>query len=135
MELTRATRRKRTTRAPAVRRGELLDAALRVFCTSGIAGASVEEITAAAGVAKGTFYLYFGQDRAYQRGEAGSCLVGDDHHASGRGQQLERRTRGGIDLHSWRIRQPVFVVRSRPVELSVADDDATGFQDHMLELV
>jgi AcrR family transcriptional regulator len=41
------------------RRDDLVDAAVRVFATTGVAGASVDDIVRAAGVAKGTFYLYF----------------------------------------------------------------------------
>jgi AcrR family transcriptional regulator len=42
-----------------VRRNQLVDAALAVFSTHGVAAASVDDIVQAAGVAKGTFYLYF----------------------------------------------------------------------------
>jgi AcrR family transcriptional regulator len=51
--------RKRVTKRPEVRRGELLDAAARVFAEKGVSRATVSDITDAAGVAKGTFYLYF----------------------------------------------------------------------------
>lgn len=44
---------------PAVRRAELLDTALRVLRAKGPANVRVEDITRAAGAAKGTFYLYF----------------------------------------------------------------------------
>ncbi|HTW86285.1 MAG TPA: TetR/AcrR family transcriptional regulator [Candidatus Sulfotelmatobacter sp.] len=47
------------TKPAAVRREELLDAAERRFVAHGVAATSVEEIVADAGVAKGTFYLYF----------------------------------------------------------------------------
>src|SRR6266508_5953407 len=42
-----------------VRRQELVDAAVAVFSAKGVAAASVDDIVRAAGVAKGTFYLYF----------------------------------------------------------------------------
>ncbi len=42
-----------------MRRRELLEAAVSVFSEKGIASASVDDIVRAAGVAKGTFYLYF----------------------------------------------------------------------------
>ena len=42
-----------------IRRRELLEAAVSVFSEKGIASASVDDIVRAAGVAKGTFYLYF----------------------------------------------------------------------------
>jgi AcrR family transcriptional regulator len=47
------------TKPPEVRRQELLDAALRLFVARGVAATRVEEIVAAADVAKGTFYLHF----------------------------------------------------------------------------
>jgi AcrR family transcriptional regulator len=46
-------------RKPAVRRAELLQAAERLFLERGIDGASIDDVAAAAGVAKGTVYLYF----------------------------------------------------------------------------
>ena len=47
------------TKPPEVRREELMDAAERIFLSKGIAGTSVDEIVAAADVAKGTFYIHF----------------------------------------------------------------------------
>jgi AcrR family transcriptional regulator len=41
------------------RRQGLIDAALAVFASKGVAASSVDDIVRAAGVAKGTFYLYF----------------------------------------------------------------------------
>ena len=51
--------RKRTTKSADERRQDLLDAALRVFAEKGIGRTTVSDITEAAEVAKGTFYLYF----------------------------------------------------------------------------
>jgi AcrR family transcriptional regulator len=42
-----------------VRRHELVEAAVAVFSAKGVSAASVDDIVRAAGVAKGTFYLYF----------------------------------------------------------------------------
>jgi AcrR family transcriptional regulator len=42
-----------------VRRQELVEAAAAVFSAKGVAAASVDDIVRSAGVAKGTFYLYF----------------------------------------------------------------------------
>ena len=42
-----------------VRRQALVDAAVAVFSAKGVSAASVDDIVRAAGVAKGTFYLYF----------------------------------------------------------------------------
>jgi AcrR family transcriptional regulator len=44
---------------PDTRRQELVEAALAVFAARGVASTSVDDIVKAAGVAKGTFYLYF----------------------------------------------------------------------------
>ena len=53
-----ATRARRTESEP-VRRAQLLRAARKVFRAKGYDGASVAEIVREAGVAQGTFYLYF----------------------------------------------------------------------------
>jgi AcrR family transcriptional regulator len=47
------------TKPPETRRGEIMDAAQKLFLGRGVAATTVEQITDAAGVAKGTFYLYF----------------------------------------------------------------------------
>src|SRR5215471_12109378 len=52
-EITRWSRRKQA------RPGEILDAALKVFAAKGFAAARMEDIARAAGVTKGTIYLYF----------------------------------------------------------------------------
>jgi AcrR family transcriptional regulator len=52
-------RRARRRLTPEVRRAELIDAALRVLKQHGSVASRVEDVTAAAGAAKGTFYLYF----------------------------------------------------------------------------
>ena len=52
-------RLKRRRLSPDVRRAELLEAALFVLRDQGPMNARVEDVTEAAGVAKGTFYLYF----------------------------------------------------------------------------
>ena len=49
----------RASRARERRRKELLDAATRVFAKKGYWNASITDIIKAAGVARGTFYLYF----------------------------------------------------------------------------
>ncbi len=51
-------RRRTWTRSPDVRRAQLLEAAMALFADKG-PGVTVLEITQAAGVAKGTFYVYF----------------------------------------------------------------------------
>jgi AcrR family transcriptional regulator len=53
-----ATPRPRT-KPPEIRRNELMDAAERLFLEKGVGATSVDEIVAAAEVAKGTFYVHF----------------------------------------------------------------------------
>src|SRR5207248_10627728 len=55
-----ATKRKRVLKSPEDRRQEILDAAVRVFSDRGVSKSTVADIATAAGVAKGTVYLYFG---------------------------------------------------------------------------
>jgi AcrR family transcriptional regulator len=52
-------KKKRERKKPEVRRRELLDAASRLFVEKGYKSTSVDDIVAAAGASKGTFYLYF----------------------------------------------------------------------------
>src|SRR5437764_15224371 len=56
----------RAKRSPALRderRAQLVSAARDVFGQKGYHAATVDDITRAAGVAKGTFYLYFEEKR------------------------------------------------------------------------
>jgi AcrR family transcriptional regulator len=55
-----AVKRKRVLKSPEDRRLEILDAAMRIFGKKGVSKATVADIAEAAGVAKGTVYLYFG---------------------------------------------------------------------------
>jgi len=55
------------------RRGEILDAARRVFAARGFAAATVAEIAKQAGIAKGTIYLYY---RSKTDVYAGAALEG-----------------------------------------------------------
>jgi AcrR family transcriptional regulator len=51
-------------KGPDERREDLLESARAVFATKGIATATVSDVTERAGVAKGTFYLYFDSKEA-----------------------------------------------------------------------
>ena len=57
------TAKPRKTESEPVRRAQLLKAARKVFRAKGYDGASVSEIVREAGVAQGTFYLYFRSKR------------------------------------------------------------------------
>lgn len=52
-------RSRRAQETREARRAQILDSALQVFSERGYHGASVTDLVAAAGVARGTFYLYF----------------------------------------------------------------------------
>ncbi|MGB6199643.1 MAG: TetR/AcrR family transcriptional regulator [Candidatus Acidiferrales bacterium] len=54
-----AKKRRPRTKPPETRREELMDAAQRLFLERGVDSTTIERITSGAGVAKGTFYLYF----------------------------------------------------------------------------
>src|ERR1700677_383746 len=54
-----ATKSRPRTKPPEERRDELMNAALRLFLKHGVGATTIEQITAGADVAKGTFYLYF----------------------------------------------------------------------------
>ena len=47
------------TKPPEERRDELMNAAQRLFLAQGVGPTTIQQITAGAAVAKGTFYLYF----------------------------------------------------------------------------
>jgi hypothetical protein len=60
MDLPTATRSIRKPRGQgASRRGEILDAAKRLFLTEGFERATIRKIAEAVGVSSGTLYLYF----------------------------------------------------------------------------
>jgi AcrR family transcriptional regulator len=52
-------RKRHVAVSPYLRRQQLIDAAALVFATRGYRAAGVSDIVSAAGVARGTFYLYF----------------------------------------------------------------------------
>jgi AcrR family transcriptional regulator len=55
----RVTRLRPRTKPPEERRDELMNAAQRLFLKHGVGPTTIEQITSAAKVAKGTFYLYY----------------------------------------------------------------------------
>src|SRR5258708_27149631 len=57
--MTAAAPETRWTRRKQARPTEILDAALKVFAQKGFAAARMDDIAKAAGVTKGTIYLYF----------------------------------------------------------------------------
>ncbi len=59
-----STRKSRSESKKTERRREILDAARDVFARKGYNPATIDDIVAQAGVARGTFYLYFDDKRA-----------------------------------------------------------------------
>ena len=57
-------RTRRAEQAREQRRKQILDAALGVFAEQGYHGAAISDVVKAAGVARGTFYLYFDSKEA-----------------------------------------------------------------------
>ena len=47
------------TQPPEVRREQILDSAAQVLAAKGLTAMTVADVVAGAGIAKGTFYLYF----------------------------------------------------------------------------
>jgi AcrR family transcriptional regulator len=74
--------RRTWTRAPDDRRQQLLDAAMERFSAQG-ADVSVAEITRAAGVSKGTFYVYF-ESKAALVAALRAAVVGEYHVQMGK---------------------------------------------------
>ncbi|WP_341989348.1 TetR/AcrR family transcriptional regulator [Azorhizobium sp. AG788] len=65
----------RRARDKAVRRADILAAALEVFAAHGYAAARLDDVARAAGVAKGTLYLYFADKQALFEGLIKENLV------------------------------------------------------------
>lgn len=65
----------RRARDKAVRRADILAAALEVFAAHGYAAARLDDVASAAGVAKGTLYLYFADKQALFEGLIKENLV------------------------------------------------------------
>src|ERR1700733_8433576 len=53
------TQPRRRARRKEARPGEIVEAALRLFADRGFAATKLEDVAAAAGIGKGTIYLYF----------------------------------------------------------------------------
>jgi AcrR family transcriptional regulator len=100
----------RVTKEPEVRRDELLDVALGLCTTVGFDAMSVEQITTAAGVAKGTFYHYFTskQDLMWQLvNRFGDELFShlEERMANASGTALDRMKALLAASASWKMRQ------------------------------
>lgn len=91
----------------AARRQQILDAALEVFAEKGYPYATVDDIAERVSVARGTFYLYFGDKRAVFEAlldgfleKVGACIEGIDleHPTEDTRAQLRGNVERVIDL-------------------------------------
>ncbi|KAB8194881.1 TetR family transcriptional regulator [Nonomuraea phyllanthi] len=92
---------KRTDRT--ARRQEILDAAVRVFARKGFATSRIEDVAAAAGIAKGTVYLYFDSREAllaaaFEDYAARSAALLTDLGAGPPLERLARLVRGAAEM-------------------------------------
>jgi AcrR family transcriptional regulator len=120
------------TKPSEVRRRELLDAGEALVLRKGIAGTSIDDIVAAADVAKGTFYLYFaGKEALLEALRARFAERFGDRIATARAKRdpadwseqlaawLEGGVRGYLDqveLHDVLFHTPDFLPRQRRVD-------------------
>lgn len=81
------------TKPAAERRSDLLAATKQVFLDKGVAATKIDDITALAGVAKGTFYLYF------ESKEAVLAALQDEAHSALVAQH--QRAVAGLDPGDW----------------------------------
>lgn len=100
----------RWRRRPSERPTEILEAALTVFTERGLAGARMEDIAAAAGISKGTLYLYFsGKEELFQeaiREKVAQTLEGLAS-AAPPGEPVQRLTRF-VEAYWTHLRRPQF---------------------------
>jgi len=113
---------------PVARREEILDAARAVFLLRGLRAATVDEITSRAGVAKGTFYLYFvSKDAILQalRERIGSELLAEVElvlHRKNRAQAISDFIATVVDFRI-RNRDANLIVRHRPEGFEEVDSE------------
>lgn len=87
------------TKQPEVRRDQLLDAAEQLFATKSISETTVADISEAAGVAKGTFYLYFpSKDHAIIALKERLCRSIVDRFIAVLAPSLEQLAKGDRDI-------------------------------------
>lgn len=98
------------TQPPQVRREQILDAAARVLAARGLGAMTVADVVDGAGIAKGTFYLYFDSKEQlvaalqarYQESlitRAGTILDGPGTHL----QRLDQFIAATVDFHRAQI--------------------------------
>jgi TetR/AcrR family transcriptional repressor of nem operon len=99
------------TQPPEVRREQILDSAAQMLMAKGLATMTVADVVAGAGIAKGTFYLYFNSKQelvaALQARYTESLITRADAVLTGPGTHAERLDRfvaAMVDFHASQIR-------------------------------
>jgi len=105
----------RIVKDPDVRRNEILDVAQRLFYQKGYEQTSIQDVITEIGIAKGTFYHYFGAkldlldavvERMIERMlQSLKPLVADDQFSA-----LEKFERFFSDLADWKIENKTFLL-------------------------
>jgi AcrR family transcriptional regulator len=121
----------RARKTKAERRGELLGAARAVFVEKGYAAASVDDIVARAGVARGTFYLYFADKRAIFEALADDFLARIS--ACVRSIDLSPGTPPPYEQLRSNVRRVVELGLAEPTIVKLALFDATGLDPDLDE--
>jgi AcrR family transcriptional regulator len=98
------------TQPPEVRREQILDSAAQVLAAKGLAAMTVADVVAGAGVAKGTFYLYFSSKEelvaALQARYTESLIARADAVLTGPGthaERLDELVASVLDFHAAQI--------------------------------
>jgi AcrR family transcriptional regulator len=93
-------------RRPEERTPEILAAALECFAKSGFAGTRMDDVAAAAGVTKGTLYLYFPNKQAlFEAVVRGAMLPVLEMAREHIEQSTERATETASELLEWLLRR------------------------------
>ena len=113
------------------RRREILEAARDVFVEKGFGAASVDDIALRAGVARGTFYLYFQDKRAVFEALVDEFL--SRISASVKSIDLSPGAAPPVDQLRANIRRVVTLALSEPTIVKLALFDATGLDPELDE--
>lgn len=115
-----APRSPRWRRRPDARPQQILEAAFRVFGTRGLHQATLDDVAAAAGITKGTIYLYFPGKAALftamLKARVNDLLPVMSAAQDGHGTPVRRETLRTIGRHLYRFfRTPAFLAMYRSV--------------------
>lgn len=110
------------TKPPEQRREDLMNAAATLFVRDGVKATSIDAIAAAAGVAKGTFYLYF-----VTKDDVVSALV--ERYAERYGEALGQAV-ASVPEHDWTAKLSAWVTAAVDRLLDGGDLAEAVFHQH-----